>query len=337
MKLGKLQLRSPFILSPLERVSCVGFREVAFQSGASLTWTPMLRCRSIAALVPGTLQQIDTHDEATLTGVQLLATGPQDLLAALRVLDTHSCNATERVQAQPHWRNIRAIDLNFGCPSPDVTDYGNGPAMLKRRTKINAIFKALVEWRQRTPLQIGAVGAKIRLGMNAKEVEHKVYMGVVEQAVEAGLDYLVVHARHGQQRSSEPPDWSAIQEIKQAVCDSPLAVIGNGNVETQLDCQSMMAQTGCDGVMIGRAAIHNPWVFRSLHSSSEATQLWPSLAELSHAQARMAYWARCCPMKTSVLSFHEQNYHRIREYLENSSRVLLSPRQSLRCRSFQRL
>ena len=138
---------------------------------------------------------IDTHDPSTLTGAQILVDrttardgwGVDCLRAALEALEAGAAGA------RPEWRNIRAIDLNFGCPDPAVSARGAGPAQLRRRSKVQAIFAALAAWRERTSLPIGAIGAKIRLGNTAREQQYQVYLPVAEAAV-GSLDYLVVRA-----------------------------------------------------------------------------------------------------------------------------------------------
>jgi tRNA-dihydrouridine synthase len=171
---------------------------------------------------------------------------------------------------RPEWRNIRAIDLNFGCPSPSISKRGAGPAQLRRRSKVQTIFGTLGDWRKTTSLpMIGAVGAKIRLGANAREQEYKVYLPVA-QAVIGCLDYLVVHTRHAKERSRDPPAWEAIAEIKQSIEPScSLPIIGNGNIRTAADMARITELTGCDGVMVGLEAMRNPWALRGLVNGKE--------------------------------------------------------------------
>ena len=242
---GALPLSSGVILSPLERVSDVGFRRVCHEQGAALTWTEMVYASELVkrpARSARAADLIDTYDADVPTGVQLLVDrtaarhggGVDTLLAALEALEEGA--ATGR----PHWKNIRAVDLNFGCPAPAISRRGAGPAQLRRRGKVRALFEALHEWRKSTSLDIGAVGAKIRLGNNANERKWKVYLPVAEAAAET-LDYLVVHARHGEQRSREPPSWEAIAEVKAAAAAaaaaggaaSAMRVIGNGDVRSR--------------------------------------------------------------------------------------------------------
>jgi tRNA-dihydrouridine synthase len=168
-------------------------------------------------------------------GVQLLAKSVDELQSALARIEAAA--ATTR----PQYNSVLAVDLNFGCPSPDVIRNGSGPAMLKRRARLTDLFAALVAWRRDTGLDVRAVGCKIRLGLNQKEADSKVYLPLVEAANEAGLDYLVVHARHAGQRSRDPPSWDAIAEVK-AVARMP--VIGNGDVFSAADAVAMRQRTG---------------------------------------------------------------------------------------------
>jgi tRNA-dihydrouridine synthase len=164
---GRIAIR-PVLLSPLEGLSDAGFRRLCFELGAGFTWTEMIRAKAIARENASTLDLIDTFDSDVPTGIQLSATDEKSLQAALAVIDRLSASG------RPHFRNIRAVDLNFGCPSQDVISCGAGPAMLKRRSKLRDMFTTLRIWREHTHLDIAAIGAKIRLGLNAGEQKRKV-------------------------------------------------------------------------------------------------------------------------------------------------------------------
>jgi tRNA-dihydrouridine synthase len=244
----------------MEAVSDVGFRALCFRLGAGFTYTEMIRAQGIARRNKSTLDLIDTFDPSTPTGLQLLVAKPQELLDAVRVLEDLSGSS------HPHFHNITAIDLNFGCPSPDVVRMGAGPALLKRRKKLGEIFSALQHIKKTTTLPIKSVSVKIRLGLNEEEMKHKVYVPVVEMANDT-VDHIVVHARHAKQRSRDLPTWAAIGEAK-AVAKIP--VVGNGNVVDQASLTALRTQTGCDAVMVARAAIKNPWSLREMTGAGPA-------------------------------------------------------------------
>ncbi len=298
LTLGLLHLKSKYILAPMEGVSDVGFRRLCYTQGAGLTWTEMVRASGIVRRNKATLDLIDTYDKDIPTGIQLFIVNEKELLAALNTLDALAAST------HPHFNNIIAVDLNFGCPSPDVIQVGAGPALIKRATKMETIFRTLHEWKLRTKLPIGAVGAKIRLGMNAQEQEYKVYLRVVP-AANKYLDYLVIHARHAKQKSNDPVTWSAITELKS---QSTIPVIGNGDVFSIQDATNMISTTNCDGIMIARAAIKNPWIFRELVSGNI---IKTTNEEITLAAKEYFAIAKQYNTKPKYLSFHEDNFRKM--------------------------
>lgn len=131
-KLGKLALKSSAILSPLESVSDVGFRSLCGSLGAGLVWTEMIRAQAVCKNNKSALDLIDTFDgDHTPVGIQLLVKTPADLLNSLKHLE-----ALSQTVERSHYKNISAVDLNFGCPSPSIIREGAGPALLKRRQRM---------------------------------------------------------------------------------------------------------------------------------------------------------------------------------------------------------
>lgn len=315
LTIGSLSLKSSAILSPLEGVSDIGFRSLCARNGAGLVWTEMVRAQAVIRNNASTLDLIDTYDESSATGLQLLAKSAEELTKCLSTLDYLSNNFENR----SHFKNIVAIDLNFGCPSPDIINEGAGPSLLKRKKKLREIFAALVNWKNSNSLgNIKAVGCKIRLGLNISEQNNKIYMGVIEAANEAGLDYVTVHARHAKQRSSDQPTWNAITEIKDF---AKMPVIGNGNVSSLIEAKRMMDMTNCDGVMIARAAIRNPWIFRHFNTHENTsnqvqqneidTEYWPTVEEVQHEISLYSKISNINSSKSKYVTFHENNFRRL--------------------------
>ncbi len=303
LKLGSLELSSPFILAPLESVSDCAFRRVCWDRGASLTWTEMIRARGLARNNKSTLELIDTFDPEVLTGVQLMVTNEKELSEALEKLE----------KPVAHFKNIRAIDLNFGCPSPEVIRVGAGPALLKRRGKLDTIFRTLAEWKKSTSLPIGAVGAKIRLGLNRLEQDQKVYLPLVELANEH-LDYLTIHARHARQNSADKPTWSAIAE---AQAQSKIPIIGNGDIVTREDWERLSRETGATGALIARGAIKSPWVFRGLRGEGSGQPT--SDAELEAAETQYLTLAEHYGSKPKFREWHLEGFRRMKARLHGDA------------------
>jgi tRNA-dihydrouridine synthase len=174
------------MVSPMEGVSDGGFRNMCYRLGVGLTWTEMVRAAAVMKNNAATLDLIDTYSppEVTPTGVQLLVKSPVELINCLQKIEELAANGL-----RPHFNNIVAIDINLGCPSLDVIREGGnqyytncmyrlihysllmkgGPALLKRKKRLGEIFTTLSDWKKSTSLpNIGAVGCKIRLGLNAK-------------------------------------------------------------------------------------------------------------------------------------------------------------------------
>ncbi len=315
LAVGGHTLASPFLLAPLEGVSDVGFRRLCFEQGAGLTFTEMIRARGLAKRNKSTFDLVDTFHADVPTGIQLLTTGPQELLDALGVVEELAKST------HPHWMNIVAVDLNFGCPSKDIIQIGAGPAMLKRRGRMEAIFQALSSWKKTTSLPIQSVSAKIRLGLNQKEMEHKVFLPVVDLA-SAHLDWITVHARHAGQRSRDQPSWSAIADAKK---QAKIPVIGNGDVVTRADATRLFEQSGCDGFLIARAAIQSPWCFRALRDRGAAE---PSVVEVERERVRYEETAQRVATKPKYREFHQQSFQRLLATARGDKCVTVIPKNA---------
>jgi tRNA-dihydrouridine synthase len=294
----------------MESVSDCAYRRVCWDRGASLTWTEMIRARGLTRNNKSTFELIDTFDPEVLTGLQLLVTNEKELIDALSKLEGST---------QAHLKNLRAVDLNFGCPSPEVIKIGAGPALLKRKGKLGAIFAALSEWKKKTTLPIGAVGVKIRLGLNRLEQDQKVYLPLIELANEH-LDYLIIHARHARQESTEKPTWSTIAEAKQR---ARIPIIGNGDVVTREDWERLVRETGADGALIARGAIRSPWVFRGLRGLGSGTPT--SLEELDAAEQQYLTLAKQYGTKPKFLDWHREGFRRMRARLSGETKDFQLP------------
>lgn len=312
MKLGSLELATPFVLAPLESVSDAAFRRLCWSLGAGFTWTEMIRARSLTRNNRSTIDLIDSFDADVPTGVQLMVVNEVELEEALAKLEQLAATT------HPHFRNLQAVDLNFGCPSPEVIKVGAGPALLKRRNKLRAIFEVLQGWKRRTSLPIGAVTAKIRLGLNRQEMDQKVYLPIVELANEL-LDGLTVHARHAREESTTSAHWEAIAEIKQR---ATVPIIGNGDVTSFETAHRLMRESGCDGVMVARGALRSPWLFRELTGQGPGQ---PTLQELDRAEAEWRSRATSLGSKPKYFEWHAEGFRRMRDRLSGRATSLALP------------
>jgi tRNA-dihydrouridine synthase B len=258
----------------------------------------MIRCSALARNNKSTIDLIDTYDNDVPTGVQLMAANEIELARSLAKLDELACST------HPHFMNIRAIDLNFGCPSPEIIKIGAGPVLLKRRGKLELIFGRLKQWKSTTKLPIAFVGAKIRLGLNKLEYDSKVYLPVMELANQH-LDYLTVHARHAREESSEKPHYESLTELSK-IAHIPL--IANGDITQKAEWERLTKDTGSDGALIARAAIKSPWIFRELCSIGPGE---PSHIELRRARDLYFEVAYHRKSKQKFLDWHREGFRRM--------------------------
>lgn len=160
-------------------------------------------------------------------------------------------------------RGFQFFDLNFGCPAPKITGNGEGSAMLREPKRVGAVVRALVN---ATPLP---VTAKIRSGWDAQSINAAEVARVIE---DSGARAIAVHARTREQQYAGAADWSVIRDVKRAV---KVLVFGNGDVRGGADALRMLEETGCDGVIVGRAAQGNPWVFREIAAAMKGESAPP--------------------------------------------------------------
>lgn len=288
MHLGPLRLKNPWLLAPMEAVSDYGFRSLCSRLGASLTFTEMVRGSSFLRQTPGTLALIDTHAPA---GVQFSVSDPKTLEELIKLFF-----ALRKTPQFAHLHNVQVIDLNFGCPNPELIRRGMGPALIKRTQRMEALFKTLATIREHDERM--AFGVKLRLGLNEKEASLRVVHRLLP-AANAHLDYFIVHGRHAHQRSSTPANWQELRAIRDELT---IPLIANGGAHTASLARNLLRETRAAGVMIARGAIENPWIFRELTGGSS-----PTREEILHARDEY--------MRTAALKkyreFHEKNFERL--------------------------
>ncbi|MBI2549367.1 tRNA-dihydrouridine synthase family protein [Candidatus Woesearchaeota archaeon] len=232
----------------MESVSDLGFRTLCYHHGASLTFTEMIQASALVQGNKATISLVDSYTPFVKTGIQLLVSKKEILQKALAMI-------REGIEKKDgRFSHLSVIDLNFGCPSPEIINKGHGPALLKRTVKMKELLTTL---RKESPLPCGI---KIRLGLNKAEKNQKVYLRVIEIVNEVGLDYVTVHPKTAADASTAPIDSKALQEI---IAKARIPIIGNGLVVDGPSAKRMI-DLGCSAVMLARATVGNPWIFEEI-------------------------------------------------------------------------
>ncbi len=226
------------ILAPMDGYSDQPFRRLAHQLGSALSYTEFINALDVIHKPPPRLAERIAYvvDERPVV-YQLLDNDPQRLFQAAQRLLSHSPDI---------------FDINLGCSARNVSGRGAGAGLLKTPEKIAEIFSLFSK-----NLSIPVTG-KIRLGWDENTLNYRLIARIIE---ENGGKLIAVHGRTRSQQYNGTANWDAIAEIKQSVT---IPVLANGDVQTVADIDRILTHTGCDGVMIGRAATTNPWIFRRL-------------------------------------------------------------------------
>jgi nifR3 family TIM-barrel protein len=235
MNIGAITLKSAFTLAPLAGYTDIAFRLLCREQGAALCFSEMISCHGLVYGQKKTLEMLKTVPGERPVAFQIFGHDPHVMGAAAAILDTHP---------------VDIIDINMGCPVRKVTRKGSGAALMKNFALAEEILRSV---RRNTSLP---VTVKFRSGWNSESL---VAADFAVMAQDAGVSAVTVHGRTWAQGFGGRADRDVIARVRQSVS---IPVIGNGDILSYQDGLSMMAETGCDAVMIGRGALGNPWVFQ---------------------------------------------------------------------------
>ncbi len=263
MRIGDVELENPYILAPMAGVTDLPFRLLCKEQGAGLLCMEMISAKALQYKNKNTKALLAIHPGEYPVSLQLFGSDPYII-----------SEMAKEIEELP----FQILDINMGCPVPKVVKNGEGSALMKDPGKVYEIVNQTVK-AIRKPVTV-----KIRKGFDDGHINAVEIAKVIE---EAGGAAVAVHGRTREQYYSGRADWEIIRQVKEAVS---IPVIGNGDVFSGETAQAMMRQTGCDGVMIGRAAQGNPWIFRELadYERTGKTAARPSKEELRAAMLRHA-------------------------------------------------
>ena len=231
-------ISSPVIVAPMAGISNDAFRQLCFEFKAGLVYTEMVSDKAIYYENKKTLDMLKVSEDSHPVSMQLFGSDIQTMIHAAKVLDRQT--------------DCDIIDINMGCPVNKVVKTGSGSALMKHEDEAAIIVKQIVE-NVKKPVTV-----KMRLGWDR---EHMNYLSLAKKLEEAGASAIAIHARTRSQMYEGHADWSHIRILKENL---KIPVIGNGDVVSADDFFRMRKETGCDGVMIGRGLIGNPFLIKEI-------------------------------------------------------------------------
>ena len=253
------------VLAPMAGITNAAYRQLCREQAElggptpSLFVCEMITSRGLVERDPKTLSMLQFDPGETVRSVQLYGVDPTVMARATEILITEYA--------------VGHVDLNFGCPVPKVTRKGGGAALPYKRDRLRMILQATV--RAAEPYGV-PVTMKTRIGIDS---DHQTYLDAGRIAEQAGCAAIALHGRTAQQAYSGHADWTAIAALKAHVS---IPVLGNGDIWEAADALRMVAETGVDGVVVGRGCLGRPWLFRDLANafSGRHEQMLPTLGEV---------------------------------------------------------
>jgi tRNA-dihydrouridine synthase B len=278
MQIGGLVIDPPVLLAPMAGVSNRAFRAIVRQQGARLCITEMVSANALAHHSAKSYELMELEPGESPVGIQIAGDDPTLMAEAAQIAQAEGADL---------------IDINMGCPVAKVVQNGQGSALLKDEERAVRVVDAVVS----------AMSVPVTVKMRAGWDHEHITAPQLAQRFEAlGVKAVTVHARTRSDQYVRPANWDFVRMVKERV---RIPVIGNGDVRTPEDAVRMMDQTGCDGVMVGRASFGDPWIFRRMvHYWTTGRHLPPPPAE-ERASLALEHLRRLVALKGEATAVRE--------------------------------
>jgi len=283
LKIGNIEMKNPVVLAPMAGVCNSAFRLTVKEFGAGLVCAEMVSDKGILFNNEKTMGMLYIDEREKPLSLQIFGGEIETLVEAAKFVDKNT--------------NADIIDINMGCPVPKITKCDAGAKWLLDPNKIYDVVSAVVDAVEKP------VTVKMRIGWD----ENHIYAVENAQAVErAGGKAVAVHGRTRAQMYEGKADWNIIKQVKEAV---NIPVIGNGDVQTPQDAKRMLEEVGVDGVMIGRAALGNPWMIYRTVRYLETGELIPEPSVREKIDVCILHLDRLIALKNEYIAVKEMRKH----------------------------
>jgi nifR3 family TIM-barrel protein len=283
LKIGDITMKNPVVLAPMAGVCNPAFRLIAKEFGAGLVCAEMVSDKAILYKNEKSLRMLFVDEREKPLSLQIFGGDKKTLVEAAKVVDQQT--------------NADIIDINMGCPVPKITKCDAGAKWLLDPDKIYEMVAAVVDVVKKP------VTVKMRMGWD----EEHIYAVRNAQAVErAGGKAVAVHGRTRVQMYEGTADWDIIRQVKESV---NIPVIGNGDVKSPQDAKRLLETTGADGVMVGRAALGNPWMLYRTVQFLETGELAPDPSLREKIDVCMLHLDRLIDLKGEFVAVREMRKH----------------------------